>query len=213
MGVAWAVVSGDGNSPIPAGGWAPGRSILDVFDRGDVLALIPRLRRFAGTLVDSPGEAQRLVDQAMERASRGRAANGRWTNGHWEQTAFAAVKNLSRERTNRNPRDANAAAPSGSELEVADGVPFAGVPQGTALVRRNFERLPAEYREVLLLVCVEGFSYGKTAQILDVPAETLVKRLVNARFLLHRLIAEDGTSGGSATGPELGVERHERDKR
>ena len=45
-------------------------------------------------------------------------------------------------------------------------------------------RLPMEQRSVILLVCLEGFSYRQTADILDIPIGTVMSRLSRARRAL-----------------------------
>jgi RNA polymerase sigma-70 factor (ECF subfamily) len=46
--------------------------------------------------------------------------------------------------------------------------------------------LPAEQREVLMLVCVEDFSYGEAAEMLGVPIGTVMSRLARAREKISR---------------------------
>jgi RNA polymerase sigma-70 factor (ECF subfamily) len=55
-------------------------------------------------------------------------------------------------------------------------------------LERSLQALPAEQREVLLLVCVEDLSYQETAQILDVPMGTVMSRLSRAREKLGVLL-------------------------
>jgi len=52
--------------------------------------------------------------------------------------------------------------------------------------------LPAEQREVLLLVTVEECSYGETAGILGIPVGTVMSRLSRARDRLREILAESG---------------------
>jgi RNA polymerase sigma-70 factor (ECF subfamily) len=53
---------------------------------------------------------------------------------------------------------------------------------------RCLQALPAEQREVLLLICVEDLSYQDTARILDVPMGTVMSRLSRAREKLGALM-------------------------
>lgn len=53
---------------------------------------------------------------------------------------------------------------------------------------RCLQGLPAEQREVLLLVCVEDLSYQETAQVLGVPIGTVMSRLSRARERLGALM-------------------------
>ncbi len=54
---------------------------------------------------------------------------------------------------------------------------------------RSLARLPEEQREVLLLVGLEGLSYGDTAKVLGVPIGTVMSRLSRGRERLRALLA------------------------
>lgn len=60
-----------------------------------------------------------------------------------------------------------------------------------AMVGRSMDRLPAEQREAVLLVMVEGYSYKEAAQIVGCPVGTLNSRLVRGRDALLALLGED----------------------
>lgn len=53
-------------------------------------------------------------------------------------------------------------------------------------VGRAMETLPAEQREVIALVLVEGLAYKEAAEILDIPMGTLTSRLTRGRQALMR---------------------------
>lgn len=53
-------------------------------------------------------------------------------------------------------------------------------------VGRAMEDLPAEQREVIALVLVEGLAYKEAAEILDIPMGTLTSRLTRGRQALMR---------------------------
>lgn len=55
----------------------------------------------------------------------------------------------------------------------------------------NFiERLPAEFREVLFLREIEGYSYSEIAEITCVPKGTVMSRLSRARGHLQKVVTE-----------------------
>ena len=57
-----------------------------------------------------------------------------------------------------------------------------------SLVDRAMARLPAEQREAVLLVMVEGYSYKEAAEIVGCPIGTLNSRLVRGRDALLGLL-------------------------
>lgn len=64
-------------------------------------------------------------------------------------------------------------------------------------LRRAIADLPDPFREVVMLRCVEGFSYRDVASIVGCPAGTVMSRLARGRALLRQsLEASDGGSSG-----------------
>jgi RNA polymerase sigma-70 factor (ECF subfamily) len=51
---------------------------------------------------------------------------------------------------------------------------------------RLLDRLPAAYREVILLVDVHELDYAEAAQVLDVPIGTVKSRLARARLQMQK---------------------------
>lgn len=62
---------------------------------------------------------------------------------------------------------------------VLEGLTFDNVIQ-------SIESLPEEFRQVVLLADVEGFSYREIAEIVDIPVGTVMSRLFRARRRLQR---------------------------
>lgn len=57
---------------------------------------------------------------------------------------------------------------------------------GTQDIMEAVQRLAPEFRDVLLLIVVEGLSYKDTAQTLDIPMGTVMSRLYRARREIRR---------------------------
>lgn len=61
-------------------------------------------------------------------------------------------------------------------------------------LERGIAALPVKYREVILLVAVEGLSPSAAADIVNIKPEALRQRLRRARELLARRLEPEGTS-------------------
>ncbi len=66
------------------------------------------------------------------------------------------------------------------------------------------ERIPADYRDVVLLADVEEFAYKEVASILSIPIGTVMSRLSRARKLLRRELS--AVAGGYGIGGPLARE-------
>jgi RNA polymerase sigma-70 factor (ECF subfamily) len=58
------------------------------------------------------------------------------------------------------------------------------------MLRAAMEELPAEYREVLVLRELEGFSYKEIAAIANIPLGTVMSRLTRARTRLQEFLSD-----------------------
>lgn len=58
-------------------------------------------------------------------------------------------------------------------------------------VRRAIAELPVEFREIVILREMEGFSYKEIADLAEVPIGTVMSRLARARKLLQKRLAAD----------------------
>jgi len=57
-------------------------------------------------------------------------------------------------------------------------------------VREAIAELPVEFREILVLRELEGFSYKEIADVADVPLGTVMSRLARAREHLKTLVIQ-----------------------
>jgi len=152
-----------------------------------MVALLPRLRRFARGLTGAADQADDLVQAACERAL---ARIEQWTPGtrldSWMfrivQTIWLDERRANRVRTGEGTVPAEAAEP---EL-IVDGPRRVEARITLDGVRRAMQGLPEEQRSVLMLVCVEGHSYKEAAETLSIPIGTVMSRLARARAALDR---------------------------
>lgn len=62
------------------------------------------------------------------------------------------------------------------------------------ILRKALDRLPAEFREVLVLRELEGLSYKQLARIMEIPMGTVMSRLARARKRLLDILKESGAA-------------------
>jgi RNA polymerase sigma-70 factor (ECF subfamily) len=154
----------------------------------ELVALLPRLRRFAWVLCRSQPLADDLVQGACERAL---ANAGSWTPGtRFDAWMFRILRNHWIDHLRRTRAE-------GMTEDVATQTQLIGDPgEGPILsklvlseVQQAIDSLPQEQREVLVLVCAEDLSYREAADVLNVPIGTVMSRLARARKRLVELTA------------------------
>jgi RNA polymerase sigma-70 factor, ECF subfamily len=166
---------------------------MDQTVRHEMLAMLPRLRRFAYGLTGSVDRGDDLVQSACERALE---RLHQWEPGtRLDSWMFRIMKNLWLDDTRAAWR--REVVTSSEVLEAvrggdAEAETAARLELGSVL--DHISRLPDAQRTVLLLVSVEGLSYKEAAAILEVPVGTVMSRLARARLTLGRAI-EPGSGG------------------
>jgi RNA polymerase sigma-70 factor (ECF subfamily) len=163
--------------------------------REEMVALLPRLRRFARGLAGVADQADDLVQAACERAL---TRIDQWQPGtrldSWMfrivQTIWLDERRAVKVRTGEGRIDAEMA-----EDELAfDGGRGLEAHMTYEAVRAAMATLPEDQRAVLVLVCVEGQSYKEAAAALDIPIGTVMSRLARARAGLVKRLGESGES-------------------
>ena len=151
-----------------------------------LVALLPRLRRFARALARDTHDADDLVQFALERALA-RASQAR-ADADLTGWMFGIVRNAWIDELRARGRRARLFAPS----EVAEHVSDASQPAHAELlsVQDALARLPEEQRTAVALVLIEGLSYKEAAHIMQVPIGTLTSRLARGREALQKMLGE-----------------------
>lgn len=147
--------------------------------RKDLVALLPRLQRFARVLTHSPAQADDLMQASIERAlSRRHQWKPDSRLDAWVFTILHSIwKNELRAQSIRRGQgfvDPEYLPDGSSESNN----------ERTILLDQVFDqvnRLPEEQRKAILLVYVEGYAYREAADILEIPSGTLMSRLARAR--------------------------------
>jgi RNA polymerase sigma-70 factor (ECF subfamily) len=168
-------------------------------DEAAIVACIPSLRRYARGLLADAAMADDLVQDTLERAwSRFSMWQKRGEIRAWMfgimHNQFVDGLRARRVRPEQNEDDGDA----------PDGIQRAMQSDGLELrdLDRSLQRLPAEQREVLLLVALEGVSYQEAAAITGVAVGTVMSRLARARERLRHELQGRPTSDvsvGTAT--------------
>jgi len=144
---------------------------------------------YARWLTRSDADAEDVVQDACVRALRFLPSLRDPDARAW---FLAVVRNAWYSRVARR---ATASEMSSSMAEVAEPVDRGLDPEGllsqqqaVTRVRRAIERLPADFREVIVLRELEGFSYKEIATVIDVPIGTVMSRLARARARLAAVL-------------------------
>ncbi|KJK11416.1 RNA polymerase subunit sigma-24 [Burkholderiaceae bacterium 16] len=150
---------------------------------------VPRLRRYARALINNRDLADDLVQDTLERAL-GRTEQFR-PGTDLRAWLFTIMHNLFANQVRRvSARAVHVPVDDESIAEIEFAVP---ADQTRSLEMRDLDyalqRLPAEQREVVLLVGLEEMSYADAALALDVPIGTVMSRLSRGRERLRALMA------------------------
>lgn len=149
--------------------------------RQQMVALLPRLRRFAYSLSGSLDEADDLVQAVCEKAL---SRLDQYQPGtRLDSWLFRIVQTTWIDRTRGARRRNHVHDPEAIEIVAFDARTHETVEARDALsvVRDEIGRLPEEQRLVLALVAIDGMSYQEAASILEIPIGTVMSRLSRAR--------------------------------
>jgi RNA polymerase sigma-70 factor (ECF subfamily) len=155
--------------------------------RQQLLGAIPRLRRYARSLVFDTHAADDLVQTALERAL-----------AHWHQFdqqrdilvwTLSIAHNAYMDDRRRHARlpiaDPHDASDAGLDERHAAETPDIGLRLDLVAA---LKQLPVEQREPLLLVTLEQLSYAECAELLRIPIGTVMSRISRGRVALRALL-------------------------
>jgi RNA polymerase sigma-70 factor, ECF subfamily len=148
-------------------------------------AEIPRLRRYARALTRDMSRADDLVQSCLTRAV---AKQHLWQPGTDLRAWLFTILH------NQHVNDVRRSVREGINVAVEEMAPLLTVQANAmdVLQLRDLEaaigKLPAEQRQVILLVGLEGMRYEEVAVILGVPVGTVRSRLSRGRDQLRRLM-------------------------
>jgi RNA polymerase sigma-70 factor, ECF subfamily len=169
----------------------------DVF-REQLLGAIPRLRRYARSLVFDSAAADDLVQTTLERAL-----------AHWHQFdqrrdilvwVLSIAHNAHLDWRRREAR-MSVVDPARAAAEQDAFASDPGVDVGLRLdLVAALSRLSPEQREPLLLVSVEQLSYAECADVLHIPVGTVMSRVSRGRAALRQWLDGSARPASGARG-------------
>lgn len=143
------------------------------------------MRRYALALTGNPVDADDLVQESLQRVLKVMRKGKKVDN--LRAYLFSVLHNTWVDQCTRHSK-------SMPHVPIDDGsveLPLPANQHASAEWRAAttaIGQLPAEQREVLLLVGLEGFSYQEAASALSVPLGTVMSRLSRGREALRRLM-------------------------
>jgi RNA polymerase sigma-70 factor (ECF subfamily) len=153
-----------------------------------IAAELPRLRRYSRALLRDPAEADDLVQDCLARAL---ARIDQWREGESPRRwLFTILHNLYVDRTR-----ARARRPEETPINDLHGAGLGAEPDQMERVAFQevlaaLQAIPAERREALVLIGIEGMSYRDAAEVLAIPVGTLMSRLGRGRQQLRALLSD-----------------------
>ena len=169
-------------------------SVSDTFSE-QLVASLPRLRRFARGLTGTVAQADDLVQSACERALTRRHQFQEGTR--FDSWMFRIAQTLWIDHLRSRDVRKEETEVDGEKIGSDEPVRRAEARLALEEVRRAAARLPPEQRAALMLVTVDGFSYKEAAEIAQVPVGTIMSRLARARVALMQILEQGGGLRGS----------------
>ncbi len=149
----------------------------------ELRASIPRLRRYARALLGARGEADDLVQDTLERALRKLHLWRRDTE--LRPWLFSIMHNVFVDQRRRWSEETVSLDERAFELPVQPAQERLAEVHDLEVALRL---LPAEQREVILLVALEQLAYKDVATALGIPLGTVMSRLARGRERLRELM-------------------------
>lgn len=153
-----------------------------------VLPHLAAAYNLARWLTRNDADAEDVVQESYLRAFRffGGFHGGdsrAWTLKIVRNTCYSWLqKNRAPEMTNEFDEEMHVAQSGNPETILIENV-------DKQLLKRLLDELPLEFREIVILRELEGFSYKEIAQIADLPLGTVMSRLARARARLQNALA------------------------
>lgn len=148
--------------------------------RREIVALLPRLRRFCLALVRDPADADDLCQATVERAL---ASQDRFELGtRLDSWMYRIAQNLHIDGRRRYAtRGHEVGVDAIDDTRSVPGLRLVEARSDLACAREAMAALPEDQRVLLALVAIDGMSYRDASETLGVPIGTVMSRLSRAR--------------------------------
>jgi RNA polymerase sigma-70 factor (ECF subfamily) len=170
----------------------------DVTDsvRHQIVALLPRLRRFSYALT---GDMDSADDLLQETCARALSRLDQWQPGtRLDSWMFRIAQNIWIDRVRANKvRGVVVDLDAARDMAGEDGRQVTEGRLALGKVAKGIAQLPPDQKVLIALICVDGLSYKEAAEVLDVPIGTVMSRLARARRALFEYA--DGALVADAT--------------
>ena len=154
----------------------------------DLLAAIPRLRRYARVLTGDVTRADDLVQETLLRALAN--IDSFQPGSNLPAWLFTILRNLFRSDYRKRRREVEDA--EGNYAKTLKTQPAQGAHLEFEEFRVALDKLPQDQREALILVGASGFSYEDAATICGCAVGTIKSRVNRARSKLAALLYVEG---------------------
>lgn len=165
--------------------------------RHQMVALLPRLRRFAFVLTR---DMERADDLVQETCARALGAIDQWTPGtRLDSWLYRIAQNLWVDRLRAakkrgEPADIDVAA----DIAGEDGRTVAEGRLALKEISAAINKLPEDQQVLIALICIDGLSYKEAAETLVIPIGTVMSRLARARQSLYAALNAEAPAAGAS---------------
>lgn len=167
--------------------------------RHQMVALLPRLRKFALVLTRDTERADDLVQETCVRAL---GAIDQWTPGtRLDSWLYRIAQNIWFDRLRVTkargiPADIDVAV----DIAGEDGRKVTEGRLALSEIAVAIEKLSPEQQVLIALICIDGLSYKEAAETLQIPIGTVMSRLARARQSLYAAMHEEAPASRSEGG-------------
>ncbi|TPD59919.1 sigma-70 family RNA polymerase sigma factor [Emcibacter nanhaiensis] len=155
--------------------------------RDEIVALLPRLRRFSFALTSSAADAddllQATIEKALSKYSQFQAGTDldKWLFRMCKNTWIDEWRSRQVRGPSVDPMDFRSELLVDGEQELVDRLSLSEL--NTAL-----NKLQEDQKVLIALVAIEGHTYKEASEILEIPVGTVMSRLARARNALQDLL-------------------------